>query len=75
MVASGDKKSYLAIPDFVGKGIFDLFRVDKDGKIDTTLLIPANETVVLGVSAMAESTTAPSGGIELPAGLQQFVKT
>lgn len=48
MLASGKKLSYLDIPDFVGKGIFDMFKL-KNGKIDTHLLLPPNATVELGL--------------------------
>jgi hypothetical protein len=70
LVASGKKLSYLAIPGFVNKGIFDLFKTT-DGKIDTYLRIPANETTKLGISApVAPTSTANS---ELPTELQDLI--
>jgi len=57
MIASGDKKNYLDIPAFVGKGIFDLAKF-KAGKIDTYLRIPVGQTTKLGVNA-----TIATGGL------------
>lgn len=59
MIASGNKKSYLALPDFVGKGIFDIFK-SKNGKIDTYLTIPPNETVELGLGNVAATPMGAS---------------
>lgn len=59
MVASGLKKSYLAVPSFVGKGIFELFK-SKDGKIVTDLRIPITETTKLGATAMAQANPQAS---------------
>lgn len=76
MVASGKSKSYLSVPDFVGKGIFDLYKVDNKGKADTTLLIPVNATTKLGSSAVADipinQGTAASG---LPKDLQDLMNS
>jgi len=71
LVASGKKLSYLALPDFVGKGIFDLFTT-VDGKIDTYLRIPANATTKLGISAPQAPATSVANS-ELPADLQNLI--
>ena len=74
MVASGQNKSYLAVPDFVGKGIFDIFKAP-NGKIDTYLRIPVNQTVKLGANN-GGATALPQPGAAmagLPDDLQNLI--
>jgi hypothetical protein len=60
LVASGKALTYHAIPDFVGKGIFEIAKFE-GGKLSTDLRIPINAVLKLGVSASA--ATQPGGNM------------
>ncbi len=73
LVASGKKLTYHAIPDFVGKGIFELAKFDK-GVLNTTLRIPVSATIKLGIDATIASNVAQGGNAnaDLPDELVQL---
>lgn len=64
LVASGNDNAFLALPDYVGKGIYDTIAL-KDGKLDTILRFGVNETITLGNTADG-ATATPSGDSALP---------
>jgi len=68
LIASGNKKSYLAFPNFVGKGFIQRCGI-KSGKLDTTLEFRANEGIELGGSALAQPMIASVGGAAGDAGM------
>jgi len=71
IVASGKKLSFHALPDFVGKGIFQLAKF-KGGKLDTDLRIPINATIKLGIDATAATPVQGQAAVGIPAELAEL---
>ena len=71
LVASGRKLSYHSIPDFVGKGIFELAKID-NGKLQTDLRIPVNAVIKLGIDAAVATPVGGNSSVDLPQELKDL---